>query len=615
MSDISQLSSKLQSVSLASVSASHNLSTLPVDILTHDLVPQFASPPIQLSQYPTTQSSPDSRPLRQLAATSRHFRATVKSQYKAYVQHQYPTVYSHVIARHSASLDQVDWSSLATQSEKLCHRWNLRQFSLSKLQTVEPSPARQHDSHPRSTVKPSHSYSPCIDVSESINGTETLVIGQGPSVALRTGEYGAWQEIKRKGMTPGADDILSVHIYNPDTVISTRSSSVEIISNVSGADDGNPPRIVSVTELFPSGPKNPTGGISSSCFDTSSSSSSTRSFAITTSITSSDSHSLQLFTLNTTSSTPSFPKTPTITSPLPSKPYTSTFITNTTIATGHRSGLTVHNLAPSEVSSTTIPQPLTSYSHALSVHSLTRLSSSPAFSPSIFASGWSDGITRLFDIRANAYVAEYENPVSNEAVPVYSLLHTAPLGNILLSGSSLHHAVEVHDLRYCGNMVGYFSPYAFDPASLNDGEKMRDIVSEGGLLFFDNVAGTRLPTARRNGYTRNSGKGTSSIYSLCSPSPSSGKVYIGAENTVLQMDFRKRKVGREWGLGLSNVEKVRKKEMERGATFNVPMYWFDPAKGVGDEEGGVNGRWWCGSGKAAFKVKERGAVRGGDGWR
>ncbi|KAF3230304.1 hypothetical protein TWF191_010190 [Orbilia oligospora] len=528
MSDISQLSSKLQSVSLASVSASHNLSTLPVDILTHDLVPQFASPPIQLSQYPTTQSSPDSRPLRQLAATSRHFRATVKSQYKAYVQHQYPTVYSHVIARHSASLDQVDWSSLATQSEKLCHRWNLRQFSLSKLQTVEPSPARQHDSHPRSTVKPSHSYSPCIDVSESINGTETLVIGQGPSVALRTGEYGAWQEIKRKGMTPGADDILSVHIYNPDTVISTRSSSVEIISNVSGADDGNPPRIVT---------------------------------------------------------------------------------------TGHRSGLTVHNLAPSEVSSTTIPQPLTSYSHALSVHSLTRLSSSPAFSPSIFASGWSDGITRLFDIRANAYVAEYENPVSNEAVPVYSLLHTAPLGNILLSGSSLHHAVEVHDLRYCGNMVGYFSPYAFDPASLNDGEKMRDIVSEGGLLFFDNVAGTRLPTARRNGYTRNSGKGTSSIYSLCSPSPSSGKVYIGAENTVLQMDFRKRKVGREWGLGLSNVEKVRKKEMERGATFNVPMYWFDPAKGVGDEEGGVNGRWWCGSGKAAFKVKERGAVRGGDGWR
>ncbi|RVD84857.1 uncharacterized protein DFL_003194 [Arthrobotrys flagrans] len=585
MSDTSHLSSKLQS--------------LPIDILTHHLIPQFASPPVHLSQVPTPQAVPDSKPLRRLASTSKHFRSLIKSQYKTYVQHQYPTVYSHVLSHHSTNLDNINWSSLALQSEKLCHRWNHRQFYISKLSTVEASPGRQHDQHPHSR-KPSHSYSPYIDVSESIDGTETLVIGQGPAIAVRTGEYGVWKEIKRKGMVPGADDVLSVHIYNPDTIISTRSSSVEIISNVSGADDGKPPRIVEVTELFPSGPKNPTGGITSSCLNPSSS-----SLAITASITSSDTHSLQFFNLNTTSPVPSFPKSTFFTTPLPSKPYTSTFLTNTIIATGHRSGITVHNLTPSSISDTTIPQPSTSYNHALSVHSLTRLSSSSAFSPSILASGWSDGITRLLDTRTNTYVAEYENPVSNEFVPIYSLLHTAPLGNILMAGSSLHHAVEVHDLRYTGNMVGYFSPFAFDPSSSEQGEKMSDIVSSGSLLFFDSIAGTRFPTPRRpSGYTRSSGRGTSAIYALSSPSPSSGKVYIGAENTVIQMNFRKRNVGREWGLGLSNVEKVRKKEAERGAVFNIPMYWFDPAKGAGEERGN-NGRWWCGGGKAAFKVKER----------
>ncbi|KAK6331601.1 hypothetical protein TWF718_002150 [Orbilia javanica] len=608
MSDIPSLSSKLQSTSLTPVRT--NLSSLPIDILTHDLIPQFASAPVHLSQFVTAQVSPDSKPLRQLAATSGHLRAVVKDQYKTYVQHQFPTVYSHAIARGSADLAKINWFSLAIQSEKLCQRWNLRQFYVSKLQTVETSHGRPHDSTPSGfNSKPLHSYSPCIDVSESINGAETLVIGQGPSVAVRTGEYGAWKEIKRKGMTPGADDILSVHIYNPDTVISTRSSSVEIISNISGLDEGTP-RITGVTELFPSGPKNPTGGISSSCLDISSSSP-TRSFAITTSINSSDTHSLQLFTLNTTSSAPSFPKIATLTSPLPAKPYTSTFLTNTTIATGHRSGITIHNLTPSSISDITIQQPSTSYNHALSVHSLTRLSSSPQFSHSILASGWSDGITRLLDTRTNTYVAEYENPVSNEAVPIYSLLHTAPLGNILMSGSSLHYAVEVHDLRYCGNMVGHFSPYAFDPAaSLEPGEKMSDIVSEGCLLFFDSVAGMNYtPTVRRAG--RNSGRGTTAIYSLASPSPSSGKIYIGAENTVIQMDFRKRKMGKTWGAGLTGVEKVRKKEAERGAVFNVPLYWFDPAKGTVGDDGGNNGRWWCGSGKEAFKAKERGQTRRG----
>ncbi|KAK6511134.1 hypothetical protein TWF481_000056 [Arthrobotrys musiformis] len=598
MSDIPQLSSRLQSTSLAPATAptgTNNLSTLPVDILTHDLTPQFANPPVYLSPAPVLQSTPDSTPLRQLSSTSRHFRDLVRGQYKTYVQHQYPTVFNHAItASKGGDINRINWFSLAVDSEKLSQRWNLRQFYISRVQTQDEatSPKGNNNSH---SLRPSAAYSPRLDVAEAIDGTETLVVGQGTSVAIRRGEYAPWQEVKRKGMTAGADDLLSVHIYNADTVISCRSSSVEIIS--SKGDDGKA-KIVQTTELFPSGPKNPTGGITSSCL-------SSQSFAITTSVTSGDTNSLQFFTLD--EGTPSLPKSATLVTDLPSKPYTSAFLTKSTIATGHRAGISLHNLTSSAISTTTPPQPSTIYSHALSVHSLTTIST---LSPSIFASGWSDGITRLFDTRSNEYVAEYENPISNEFVPVFSLLHTSPLGNILMAGSSLHHAVEIHDLRYPGNMVGYFSPYMFNPL---EGE-MRDIVSEGCLLFFDNVVGTPFQPLQRRG--RFSGRGSSAIYSLSSPGPASGKVYIGEENTVIQVDFRKRKVGGEWGRGLTGAEKVRKKEAERGAGGgHVPMYWFDPARGKGDggEEngphGGVNGRWWCGGGKAAVKVKERGAGR------
>ncbi|KAK6345838.1 hypothetical protein TWF730_010181 [Orbilia blumenaviensis] len=661
MSDIPQLSLQLQSTSLASSSSSsdsassankdrnnnRNLSTLPIDILTHHLIPQFANPPVHLSRSPAIQVSPDSSALRQLASTSKHFRSLVKGQYKTYVQHQYPTVYAHAITTTvSPNLNSINWSSLAAHSEQLCRRWALRQFYISRVplgvpQSSSPSTARHHDysTHHHSQrfnsnnnnnnrdVK--HSFSPCIAVSESPDGTETLVIGQGASLAVRRGEYSLWREIKRKGMTlGGADDILSVHIYNPDTILAVRSSSVEIVSNVLGKDGINdagedgPLRITQAADLFPSGAKNPTGGISSSCLASiasSSCSSSTRSFAITTSA-STTAHSVQLFTLDSGLTTPTFPKASTLTSPLPSKPYTSTFLTNSTIATGHRTGITLHHLSNASLTAVEIPHPITSYNHALSVHSLTPLSLSPSSSSnsSILASGWSDGVTRLLDIRSNKFIAEFENPVSNEAVPIYSLLQTAPLGNLLLAGSSLHHAVEVHDLRYAGNMhSSVISDYYFNNSSSsnnfngNGNGNATELTGEGCLLFFDSLArGNILPPTRGNNNNNNSnrrrgGKGSTAIYSLSSSSPASGKVYIGVENGVLNMDFRKRKVGKYWGAGLSSVEKVRKKEAERNTGGGVPMYWFDSVRGAGDEEGGVNGRWWCGGGKVAVKVRER----------
>lgn len=177
----------------------------------------------------------------------------------------------------------------------------------------------------------------------------------------------------------------------------------------------------------------------------------------------------------------------------------------------------------------------------------------------------------------------------------------------------MHHAVEMHDLRYSSNMVGFFSPYMFNPAlDLDEGEKLDDVVSDGCLMFFNSGIALRHPS---NGPVRRDNRragwgGSTAVYSLASASHSSGKVYVGVENNVFEMDFRKRKVGKSWGYGLSPAEKVRKKETERGQVLNLSMYWFDPAKrNMGEQfEGGRHGhggRWWCGSGKPAYKVKER----------
>ncbi|KAF3923716.1 hypothetical protein ABW20_dc0104698 [Dactylellina cionopaga] len=634
MTSISKLASKFESVTLAQKAQHATVAgaspdncplILPHDIVTHHLIPQLANPAVLLEPSdPVIQVQPSSEPLRTLAATSKRFRTLVSGQYKTYLQCQYPAIHSDILNQASVAgiaLDKIDWFSRAIQAEKLCNRWFRRQFYVSVVPVTDPVDSQQqlqqqsrvsnrnnnnhHHHHNSNNVNGRRTpYSPRMDVFESLSGKETLALGQGTQLAVRVGEYAPWRVIIRKGMVPGADDIHNVHIYDEDNVIASRSIGFEVVRNVTGRDR-DALRISQTNDLFESGVRNPTGGVTSSCLDPSVSAN--RPFVITTTSPSNDDHKLQIFTVSKQDSDVRVSKAPVFESVIPSKSWTSTFLTPTVIAAGHRTGLSLYELTQSYLSAPiNIPQPDSIYDHDIAVHSLTRLS--PPFSQAILASGWSDGITRLLDTRTNTFVASYMNPISNESAPVYALCHTSPLSNNLLAGSSMHHALEVHDLRYTGDMVTEFSPLRVDSGR---GVSKADLVTDGCLLFFDSVKQNALDR-RRN--TRTSSK---SVYSLGSAGAGSGKVYIGVENSVIEMDFRKRVQGRRWGMGLSTVEKVRKKAAEKEKGHMVPMYWFDREKqrrkqpeDVDGHWDNFSGRWWCGNGRETYRVRERNRANG-----
>ncbi|KAK6540514.1 hypothetical protein TWF694_009305 [Orbilia ellipsospora] len=610
MSDISKLASKLESVTLAAAATDRDncpLAHLPYDLVTHHLIPQFANPATLLEPtHPFVQVEPSSLPLRTLARTSKRFRTLVYGQYKTYLQTQYPAVYFDVLNQatfSNVSLDKINWFARVVQAEKLCNRWLRRQFYISAVPVTDPVDPRHHartstsnrhnhNNHNNRRIPP---YSPCIDISESLNGAETLVLGQGPQLAVRVGEYAPWKVFNRKDMVAGADDIINVHIIDKDHVIASRSMGVELVRNVSGRK-GDTLRTSHTNDLFASGVRNPTGGVTSSCLDPSPLA---RSLAITATNPANDEHKLQIFTLSREDSHINLSKTASCEAVIPSKAWTSTFLTPNTVATGHRTGISLYGITQSGLSDAIdVRQPESAYDYDLAVHSLSRLA--PPFSPSILASGWSDGIIRLFDTRANKYVATHVNPISNESAPIYSLCHTSPLSNNLLAGSSMHHAIEIHDLRYAGNMISEFSETITNP--VNDIQNKADLTTDGCLLFFTNVR----PIALRNNRVYSNG-----VHSLASTGTGS-KVYVGIENNVIQMDFRKRVQGRRWGMGLSAVEKVRKREAERESIHMAPMYWFDREKQRRSKPGdveehweGFSGRWWCGNGKETYRVRER----------
>ncbi|KAF3915133.1 hypothetical protein ABW20_dc0102394 [Dactylellina cionopaga] len=606
----SRSAASLAEKSQSSSTASCPLARLPYDIVTHELIPQFAVPAVLFeSSNPIAQARPSSLPLRKLASTSKYFRSLVSGQYKTYLQHQYPGVYSDIIYQASiagVNLDTINWSSRVLQAEKLCYRWERRQFFTSPV-TVDAGQAQPADTqrssnnrrNNRNNSRPAE-YSPCIDVSASLNGTETLVIGQGTQLAVRVGEYKPWKVVTRKHMASGTDDLLGVHIYDEDTIIASRSIGFELVRNVKGKDGENL-KVSEITNLFQT--RLPTDGVSSSCLDPTLSSA--RPFAITSTVA--DSHKLQIFSLTNQDAHFSLPKLPSLESSIPSKGWASTFLTSTTVAVGHRTGLSLYTLSQSSLSDPIdIPQPATSYTHDLSVQSLTRLAA--PFSPSLLASGWSDGEIRILDTRTNTYVATYNNPVSNGTVPIYSLLHTAPLSNTLLAGSSTHYALEMHDLRYNKSMVAEFSSSIFGSLPVPPETKKQDLVSNGCLMFFPHEDNRPRDRHRHT---------SSAIYCLASSGLGSGKLYMGQESAVLQVDLRERKKGKHWGQGLTAAEKVKKREGERNQGRSVQMFWFDPGKqqtdGVDEDETHhfhAGQQWYCGKGTEAFGVRQRGAMRG-----
>ncbi|KAK6338125.1 hypothetical protein TWF696_001596 [Orbilia brochopaga] len=548
------------------------LSGLPRDIITHHLIPPFAEPAVLLlpeSAPPAPQITPSAAPLHALAATSRHLRTLIAAEYSTYCQHQYPSVYAHIRAQASASatpLAAIDWRSKIRQAETLCRRWAKLQMHISFALTGDRTAWRNRNEATRGSP-----YAPAIDIHDGLTG-ETLAVGQGTQLAVRNAR-GDWRTVTRERMVYGMDDYLKVHLLDADTVVASRSRGVEVVTS---GDDGKL-RVSHTQELRPPGAWNATGGVTSSALDAGS-----RSLAVTYSM--GDDHKLQLFSIRSDDSNSDTTLSLTATSAIPSKPWTSAFLSPTIVATGHRAGLTLHTSTPSGViHASEIHQPSTSYyRHNLSVHSITPLSA--PFSPSLLATGWSDGAVRILDTRTPSYVATYTDAVCCEDVPVYSLLHTAPLANVLLASSSQHHKLMLHDLRYASHVENIFPVSAVmwegmqSPQSQHDvggASAKTEVESNGCVMFLDEVAARAVGMdGNARSYRRGRGRSSSSaIYSLAGTAGGS-RVYAGVEDGVISMD-------------LGSGERDDAVRQARGGEFFAPVYYFR----VGD------GRpWWCGGG-------------------
>ncbi|KAJ6258808.1 hypothetical protein Dda_6862 [Drechslerella dactyloides] len=489
----------------------NRLANLPRDIVTHHLIPQFTAPAVLLlpdTAPRTAQSVPSAGPLLALSQTSRHLRALVAAEYSTYCQHQYPALYARTIqaaAATATALSSIDWRGKILQAERLCNRWSKLQVCISLAATGD---AAGPDVRRRRSP-----YAAAVDVHEALDGRETLVVGRGTSLAVRTD--GTWRSVTREGMAYGADDYVAVHALDEDTVVASRSLGVELVT---GVRDGEELRVAAAEDLFAPSMRNPTSIVTSSCLDVAS-----RSLAVTCSSSSIDKHELQLFSVRPTDAE----KTtfaPTVTSSIPSKPWCSTFLSPTTVATGHRTGLTLHTTTPAgSAHAVELPQPETSYVHDLSVNSVTPLS--PPFSPCLLATGWSDGCVRLVDTRTRGYTATFTETVTCEAVPVYSLLHTSPLSNALLAASSQNHKLMLYDLRYADADAAIAAHSTGGTITCATGTMPQSVV-----LFFDKVA------ASVGGRGRGRRQFSSAMYALAAP-PSSARVYIGAEDAVVSMDF------------------------------------------------------------------------------
>jgi len=167
----------------------------------------------------------------------------------------------------------------------------------------------------------------------------------------------------------------------------------------------------------------------------------------------------------------------------------------------------------------------------------------------MFLSGWTDGITRLYDLRTPlTAVAEYVDFVDDGQI-----LSIVPIGHErFLAGSHQNACLKTFDMRMPGAR-----PYSYLSARLGS-DMLRDLsinqaratkvpghlqattdVQRDINIFLAVTVNPAaklwqpLPRRANNNFPRYRG----SIYSLSTPSPSSPTVYAGIENHVIQLDF------------------------------------------------------------------------------
>lgn len=226
------------------------------------------------------------------------------------------------------------------------------------------------------------------------------------------------------------------------------------------------------------------------------------------------------------------------------------FLSDKTLAVGiqflqgrDRAPINVYDISPTGLSATPLAEamsfsesshPLFGRHSANTIVSLDDFGTSSRRPGQIFLSGWTDGITRLFDTRVpRSPVAEYIDYVDDGQI-----LSLLPIGHErFLAGSHQNGCLKSFDLRMPGRVYSYLNVRRSNarPSQKNASSIFR---RDFNIFVTPTVNyGERLwqPLPRRPGRRSNRYRG--SVYSLSSPSPSSTTVYAGIENHVMQLDF------------------------------------------------------------------------------
>ncbi|KIW78872.1 hypothetical protein Z517_08711 [Fonsecaea pedrosoi CBS 271.37] len=262
------------------------------------------------------------------------------------------------------------------------------------------------------------------------------------------------------------------------------------------------------------------------------------------------------------------------------------FLSGNTIAIAHqflegreRAPIDIYDINPTGLSSTPIAQSLSSYESihpSMSRHSANTISRlddvgvSGSSSRQLFLSGWTDGVARLYDIRApRRSVADYVDPVDDGQI-----LSLLPIGHErFLAGSHQNGCLKSFDFRMPGARA-YSYLDARPPETVKRRTPQRDInIFLTPIVNTDQRLWEPLPRHPRKRSQRYRG----SVYSLSSPSPSSPTIYAGIESHVLQLDFVATDdflKGHSRVISGSNVDILRdeKNEAVQDQVFNFSCY-------------------------------------------
>ncbi|KAK4903684.1 hypothetical protein LTR66_017996, partial [Elasticomyces elasticus] len=142
----------------------------------------------------------------------------------------------------------------------------------------------------------------------------------------------------------------------------------------------------------------------------------------------------------------------------------------------------------------------------------------------LILSGWTDGIVRLFDLRAGTQpVQEYWDPVDDGQILSLSCVGQERF----FAGSHQNACLKIFDMRMGACQYSYMTTQAPSPKPKRNINVFLALNVRPAQRTFDPLPAPNPKLPRYRG----------SIYSLSSPSSGSTSIYAGIENHVVELDF------------------------------------------------------------------------------